>query len=88
MNFTKPEIQNRMTTEQPKKVIALINTYNGGRYGRSGQYKAVIKPIYFKNGNYKQQNFVVIERLETIRKEYGYSGCNHSESIAEILDIL
>ena len=60
-------------------------TYNGGRYGKNGEYIAIIKPRYFANGNIKKQDFEVVEILETIRKEYGYGNCNHSKSIKEII---
>ena len=81
------EIGNEIMQEKrPEKVLAIINEYNGGKWGRSGQYAAIIKPHYFKNGNIKRQSFTVVEVVETIKKGYGYGGCNHSESICAILD--
>lgn len=73
---------------RPSKVKAVVNQYNGGKYGRSGQYIAIIEPEYFKNGNYKKQSFNVVEVLKVVKKGYGYGNCNHSEQIADILEIL
>ena len=73
---------------KPSKVKAIIREYNGGKYGRTGEYIAIVKPHYFKNGNYKKQSFDVVEVIEVIKKGYGYSGCNHSEQIADILEIV
>ena len=73
---------------QPVKVKARIREFNGGKYGRSGEYIAIIEPEYFKNGNYKKGSFRVVERLETIKKGYGYGSCTHSEQIADILEVI
>lgn len=69
------------------KVIAKINEWNGGNYGRSGQYVAIIEPEYFKNGKMKKTGFKVIEHLETIKNGNRYNGALHSESIGEIIYI-
>lgn len=82
------EMEKRLKEEQPEKVKAKINEYNGGKYGRSGQYIAIIKPEYFKNGNIKAQSFTVIEKVETIKKGYNYGTATHSESICDVLEIL
>lgn len=73
---------------QPKRVKARIKEFNSGQYGRGGEYIAVIQPEYFKNGRYKKQSFKVIEKIETIKKGYGYGNCKHAETIAEIIEIL
>lgn len=53
---------------QPTRVKARVKEFNGGQYGRGGEYIAVIQPEYFKNGRYKKQSFKVIETIETIKK--------------------
>lgn len=72
----------------PKRIKAVIREFNGGRYGKSGEYVAIVEPEYFKNGNYKKQTFRTIEVLEVRKKGYGYGNCNHSEQIADIIEIL
>lgn len=69
-----------------KTVKARIKTYNGGKFGKSGEYVAIIIPKYFKNGNLKKSDFEVVEVLEIIKKDYGYKTATHSETIAEILN--
>lgn len=71
---------------QGETVKAIIEEYNGGRYGRKGKYLAIIKPEFFKNGKIIRSNFKVIERLETIKKGYAASGnAIHSERIGSII---
>lgn len=36
------------------RIIAKINEWNGGNYGRSGQYVAIVEPELFKNGKIKK----------------------------------
>lgn len=36
------------------KIKALIREFNGGRYGRSGEYIAIVEPQLFKNGKIKK----------------------------------
>ena len=67
-------------------VKAIIKEYNGGRYGRKGEYLAVIKPKFFKNGGIIRSNFEVVERLETIKKGYRASGnTTHAERVGSII---
>lgn len=74
---------------QPKKIKARITEYNGGRYGRSGEYVAIIEPQYFKNGNMRKSDFRVVEVLEIRRKGYRANCCaTHTESIAEVMEII
>ena len=73
---------------QPKAIKAEITEYNGGKYGRSGQYIAIVKPQYFKNGNLKKTDFTVVEKIEEIKKGYGYGSATHTEAITDILEIL
>ena len=91
----KEEEKRTMTSEiekamknMPKQVKAVIREFNGGRYGRPGEYIAIIEPEYFKNGNFKKGSFHVVERLQTVRKGYGYGNCSHSEQIADILAVI
>ena len=70
------------------KVKAKIGVYNGGRYGRNGEYIAVIEPRFFKNGNMKKSDFKVIETLEITKKGYNYGNAPCSESIKEIIEVL
>ena len=85
--FFKNDKSNEAERIRAERVKAIIAEYNGGRYGRSGEYIAIIKPEYFNNGNMKAGGFTVIEKLETIRAGYGYPGANHNESIKEILEV-
>lgn len=82
------EMEKRVNSEHPSKIKALIREWNGGRYGKSAEYIAVIEPEYFKNGSIKKGSFRVIEVLETTKKGYRYGNANHSEQIADILEIL
>ena len=72
--------------KKPMTVKALIRTYSGGKYGRSGEYIAIVEPKYFKNGNMKKTDFRVVEKLEVIKKGYHHQCANYSESIAEVLE--
>ena len=67
-------------------IKAVIEEYNGGKYGRKGEYLAIIKPRFFKNGGIIRSNFEVVERLETIKKGYAASGnATHAERIGSII---
>lgn len=68
------------------KVKAIIETYSGGRYGRSGEYIAIVEPQFFKNGNMKKTNFNVVETLETIKKGYRHHCANYSERIYKVMN--
>lgn len=69
-----------------KKVKAMILEYNGGRYGRSGEYVAIITPKYFKNGNLKKTDFIEHEIIEVVQKGYNYGNATHSKSIQYIIE--
>ena len=81
------EMEKRLKEEKPEKVKAVINVFNGGKYGKNGQYVAIIKPEYFGNGNIKHQSFTVVEELETLKRGYSYGSARQRESIGEILEI-
>lgn len=68
------------------KVTALIETYSGGKYGRPGEYIAIVEPQFFKNGKMKKSNFKVIQVLETIKKGYHHHCANYSERIAKVMN--
>lgn len=70
------------------KIKARIQTFNSGSKGRSGEYIAIVKPQLFKSGKMKKTQFEVVEILETTRKEWGAHGCHHSETIAEVLEVI
>lgn len=82
------EMDKRIDSEHPTRVKAVIREYNSGRYGRMGEYIAIVEPQYFKNGNIKKSGFTVIETIEQIKKGYGYGNCKHSEVIHDILEII
>ena len=66
---------------------AIIRVYNGGKYGRMGEYVADITPEYFKNGKMKKTGFRVNEVIEITKK--GYRACSsatQTESIWKIID--
>lgn len=67
-------------------IKALIRTYSGGKWGRSGEYIAIVEPKYFKNGNMQKSGFRVIEKLEVLKRGYHHPCANYSESIAEVLE--
>ena len=67
------------------KIIAKINEWNGGNYGKSGQYVAIVEPELFKNGKMKKTGFKEIERLETLKDGFRCRGASHSESISEVI---
>ena len=84
INLTFEDFKKENMTGETVK--AVIEEYNGGRYGRKGEYVAIIKPEFFKNGKIIRSNFKVIERLETIKKGYAASGnATHSERIGSII---
>lgn len=68
------------------KVKALIKCYSGGKYGRIGEYIAIVEPKFFKNGNMIKTGFHVVEILETIKKGYHFPTARYTESIAEVLE--
>ena len=76
------------TKNHPEKIKAVIQEFNGGKYGKMGEYVAIVKPQYFKNGNMKKSGFTVDKIIETRKKGYGYSGCAHAERIAKVLEII
>lgn len=66
---------------------AIIRVYNGGKYGRMGEYIADITPAYFKNGNMKKTDFKVNKIIEVTKK--GYRACSsatQTESIFKVLE--
>ena len=67
------------------RLIAKINEWTCGTYGRSGKYGGIVEPELLKNGKMKKTGFKEIERLETLKDGYRCSGASHSESIAEII---
>ena len=70
------------------KAKAIINVYNGGKYGRMGQYIAIIEPVFFKNGKMKKTGFRTIEVIEQIKKGYrATNNATQTESIGEIIEI-
>lgn len=81
------EIADAMT-KMPSKVKALINEYNGGKWGRDGQYIAIIEPKYYNNGDYARHLFKVVEVLEVVKQGYRYTKHGNCEQIYEILDII
>ena len=69
------------------KVKAIIREYNGGRYGRMGEYVAIIEPAFFKNGEMKKTGFSVIEKLEVTKNGYRANGnATHTESIYKVIE--
>lgn len=65
---------------------ARIREWNGGQYGKMGEYIAEIEPQYFKNGNIKKSKFDISEIYETIKKGYGYRGSSKSYQIVSIFE--
>lgn len=66
---------------------AVIREYNGGKYGRTGEYIADITPKYFKNGKMMKTGFIVNEVLEVVKKGYrATSNATHTESIWKVID--
>lgn len=47
-----------------ENVIAIVNIYCSGRYGKNGLMKCEIKPQYFKNGEMK--NHILTEMLKLV----------------------
>ena len=82
------EIEARIKNEQPKKVKAVIREFNGGRYGKTGEYVAIVELRYFKNGKFKKTNFRLVEFIERTIWGYGCGNCRHTESITDILEIV
>lgn len=82
------EIERRLENEQPKKVKAVIREFNGGRYGKAGEYIAIVELCYFKNGKFKKTDFRLVEFVERTKKGYGCGNCRHTESIEDILEIV
>jgi len=70
------------------KIKARIKTFAGGLYGRSGEYIAIVRPQFFKNGNMKKTKFTVIETLEVIKKGYHHHCAKYSETIDEVLEVV
>lgn len=68
------------------KVKATIETWSGGKYGRPGEYVAIVEPYFFKNGNMKKTGFRVIKTLEIIKKGYHHQCANYSERIAKVMN--
>lgn len=81
---------NRKNRTRPEKIRARVVEFNGGYWGRPGEYIADLAPQYFKNGNVKKTDFNVVNpnTIERIKKGYR-ANCNasHSESIIEIMAI-
>lgn len=73
--------------ENEMKVKARIKTYAGGRWGRNGEYIAIVEPKFFKNGNIKKSDFRVIEVLEVVKKGYHHQCARYSESIDEVIEV-
>jgi len=67
-------------------IKARIKTWSGGKYGRCGEYIAIVQPEYFKNGKIKKTDFKVIKTLGTVKKGYHHQCANYSESIAEVIE--
>ena len=67
-------------------MLARIKEFNGGRYGKTGEYIAEIKPEYFKNGNIKRSVFTVLDIKETIKKGYGYGNASKAWQIVSIIE--
>lgn len=76
-----------MEKKNEKLLKVRFTTYNGGRYGKTGEYIAIIKPVYKSNGEIKKTDFEIVEILQTIKKGYGYGYGNAvtAHSIKEIL---
>ena len=70
------------------KIKAVIKVWNGGSYGRMGEYTAIVEPELFKNGKIKTSKFKLIEILETTKKGYRSGSANSSENISEVLEVL
>ena len=68
------------------KVKACIQEWNGGKWGRMGEYIAIITPRFFKNGNLKKTDFVEHEVLEVIKKGYNYGTAKCVKSIKYIIE--
>lgn len=84
INLTFEDFRKEKMTGETVK--AVIEEYNGGRYGRKGEYVAIIKPKFFKNGGIIRSNFDVVEKLETIKKGYAASSnATHAERIGSII---
>lgn len=70
------------------RIKALIREYNGGRYGKMGEYIAIVEPQLFKNGKIKKSGFKLIKYIETVKSGYRYGNATHNESIREVLEVL
>lgn len=71
--------------EQTRKFLVKIAVYNGGSYGRKGEYIAEVMPKFFKNGNMKKSDFVVVNVVEVLKKGYKYGTAKSVETIEEII---
>jgi hypothetical protein len=70
------------------KIKAIIEEYNGGKYGRPGEYIAVVEPAFFKNGKIKKTGFNVIQLIEITKSGYGYGNATHAERIKTVLEYI
>ena len=83
INLTFEDFRKENMTGETVK--AIIQEYNGGKYGRMGEYVAIIKPCFFKNGKIIRSQFEVVETLETLKKGYRYGNATYSERIGTII---
>lgn len=66
--------------------VRIVEWYGGRVVGinRTGEYIAIIKPQYFKNGDLMRTRFTVVKVLETIKNGYGCGQCAYAKRIAEV----
>lgn len=69
-------------------IKAVIQEFNGGRYGKMGERIALVEPKFFKNGKMIKSDFHEVAEIETIKKGYGYGYCAHSQRIKEVLEVV
>ena len=68
------------------KKKALIKEWNGGRYGKMGEYVALIDVELKPNGEPYKTKFEVLEVLEVKTKGYRYGNACSSRSIVHFID--
>lgn len=54
------------------EALAHVRVFCSGKYGSGGEYLAIVKPAFFKNGNIKRTHFEVVKEITVIKKWYRY----------------
>lgn len=65
-------------------IIAIVEEYNCGRYGKKGIKIAEVSPVFFKNGKMKKSGCKTIRTIREIQKGYRYGNAVSSERITHI----